>query len=240
MAKRREARIGFISPAGAASSHLEGFRALVPEGVRMDLEGLGLKRSSFDDFKGTTATAIRRIQELVGQRGWEGVMVGGAPFELMNPGLVGGLNDALEVPVTTALGSCIAALKAFSAQRVLLMTPFDDSMNQLIRAFLRECSIDAVSPAPAFLNYKDAMEATPDQVYTLTRKGLEGATDIEGIYFQGGVFDPLKVMEKIEKDTGIPVVASNLAMLWFIVSKIGLTCRVRGYGRLLEEWLPLH
>ena len=166
-------------------------------------------------------------------------MVGGAPFELMNPGLAAKLNDALAVPVTTALGSCIAALRALSARRVLLMTPFDDSMNGRIRAFLAARSIEAVSPSPAFVNYKDAMDATPEEVYTLTRKGLEGTKAIEAIYFQGGVFDPLKVMEKIEIDTGLPVVASNPAMLWFIVSKIGLTGRIQGYGRLLEEWLPM-
>jgi maleate cis-trans isomerase len=43
-------------------------------------------------------------------------------------------------------------------------------------------------------------------------------------------------MERMEQDFGCPVVASNPAMLWFILSQLGHTHHIEGHGRLLREW----
>ncbi len=236
MAQNIQAKVGFVSPASAASTHLESFKALVPEGVRMDLEGLGLVRSSFNDFKGKTGEVIDRTRELVKANGWQGVFVGGAPLEVMNPGMAEELHGAIQVPVTTALESCVTALKAFSAKQVLLMTPFDDSMNQLIRDHLAKQGINAISPPPPFKDYRDAFKLGPEDVFSLTKKSVEAVKEFQAIYFQGGVLDPLKVVEQIEREIPTTVVASNPAMLWAILSRLGLRFRVPGRGKLLEEW----
>jgi len=236
MAQTIQARIGFVSPSSGASPHIESFKALVPQEVRMDIDGLGFVRNSFNDFKGKTGAVIERARELVKVKGWQGVFVGGAPLELMNPGLAGELRGAIEVPVTTALDSCVAALRALSARQVFLMTPFDDSMNQLIRDYLAKHAINAISPPPTFGYYRDAAKLGPEEVYTLTKKCVEGVREFQAIYFQGGVLDPLTVVEKIEQELHTTVVASNPAMLWYILTKLGLRYRVRGYGKLLEEW----
>ncbi|MET0503425.1 MAG: hypothetical protein ABW172_18040, partial [Candidatus Binatia bacterium] len=57
-----------------------------------------------------------------------------------------------------------------------------------------------------------------------------------GIYFQGALLDPLKVLDKLEADLKAPIVASNPAMLWFVLSKLGLRYEIAGYGRLLRSW----
>ena len=46
MAATNKVRIGFISASGATSPHFEGFRALIPDDVEFDFEGLGLDRES--------------------------------------------------------------------------------------------------------------------------------------------------------------------------------------------------
>jgi len=50
------------------------------------------------------------------------------------------------------------------------------------------------------------------------------------------VLDPIKVLEKIESELKATVVASNPAMLWYVLSMLGLKHPVGGYGRLLREW----
>lgn len=202
----------------------------------MGLEGLGLVRSSFNDFKGKTGEVIERVKHLVKANGWQGVFVGGAPLELMNPGLAEELHGAIQVPVTTALESCVTALKAFSAKQVLLMTPFDDSMNQLIRDYLANQGLTAISPPPPFKDYKDASKLEPEDVFSLTKESVVAVKEFQAIYFQGGVLDPLKVVEQIEREIPTTVVASNPAMLWSILSKLGLKFRVSGHGKLMEEW----
>jgi maleate cis-trans isomerase len=67
----------------------------------------------------------------------------------------------------------------------------------------------------------------------------EGSGDHDALYFQGAVLDPLPIVDGFERDIGKPVVASNPAMLWYILSKLGRTYHIDGYGRLLREWPSL-
>jgi len=45
----------------------------------------------------------------------------------------------------------------------------------------------------------------------------------EEVYFQGAVLDPLEIMDRLESEFACPVVASNPAMLWFILNKVERT-----------------
>ena len=78
-----------------------------------------------------------------------------------------------------------------------------------------------------------------DEVFELTRDHLNGADPVDAVYFQGAVLDPIKVLEKIERDLGVTVIASNPAMLWYMLSKLGLAYPISGYGRLMREWPDL-
>ncbi len=48
--------------------------------------------------------------------------------------------------------------------------------------------------------------------------------------------DPLPIIQRIEDSLGVPVVTSNSAMIWNLLSKLGLRYSVKNYGRLLNEW----
>ncbi len=77
---------------------------------------------------------------------------------------------------------------------------------------------------------------TPDEVFDLTKKNLAAVGKVDAIYFQGAVLDPIKVLEQIESELKATVIASNPAMLWYVLSKLGMKYPVNGYGRLLREW----
>ena len=239
MAGTLRARIGFISPRSSGSPHLSGFRALVPQDVQLDLVGLELARGSLWDLKGTKQHVVARAAELARQHQWQGMVLSGAPLELLNPGILQEVRAAVDIPVATAMVACVAALKAFSARRVLLMTPFDESMNQLLKEHLATSGIEAVSPPSAFDVYTDATRLGPEEVYDLTRRGLQDAGEVQAIYFQGAILDPLKIIKRMEEELRAPVVASNPAMLWFILSTLGLSYQISGAGKLLEQWCKL-
>jgi len=146
------AKIGFVSPRIATSSHYNSFKALIPADVRIDFKGLELAGNSLYELKGKKETILRSTSELSGIHQWQGVIVSGAPVEVLNPGLLDGLRTSLPVPVTTALVSSVAALRAYSAKRVLLMTPFDEPLNKMIRDYLAAFGIAAVSPSEVLHN----------------------------------------------------------------------------------------
>ena len=109
-------------------------------------------------------------------------------------------------------------------------------MNKLIREYLAHAGIEAVSPREALRHYTDALESTPDEIYELTRKALEANKNVDAIYFQGAILNPLEVLNHMETEFNIPIVASNPAMLWWLLSRLGLTYHIEGYGRLLAQW----
>jgi len=49
----------------------------------------------------------------------------------------------------------------------------------------------------------------------------------------------LKCLERIESELNATVVASNPAMFWYVLSKLGIKYPTTGYGRLLREWPAL-
>jgi len=240
MSAQNTIRIGFVTPISSNSPHFEPFKAFIPAHVEMDFEGLGIVRGPLESLRGTTDLVVETSVRLARERGWRGVIVSGAPVEVLNPGLLDRLRASMAIPVTTALESCVDALHAFSARRVLLLTPFVESMNALIRNYLAANGVTAVSPSKTFDDYTDAMKVGPEDVHVLAKAAFADHSDVDAVYFQGAVLDPLKILDDLEKDLGRPVVASNPAMLWRILSQLGVKCRIDGYGQLLRTWPPGH
>ena len=237
MATTPRMKLGFVSPGGRWASHYDEFLELVPPELEVQIEPLGLYQQSLDQLRGQLDAHLARSAELVRERGWSGIALMGAPMEVHNPGFIQRAREALDVPVTTALASGAAALRAFSATKVLLLTPFDDRLRGMLRDHLAGEGIEAVLPGSAFETINAAASKTPDEVYALARDTLSEAPGAQAIYFQGAPFNPLKVLDKLEADLGVPIVASNLAMLWHVASLCGHTSSVAaGGGRLLREW----
>lgn len=237
MAQTARARIGLVTPTSPSGRHFESFNKLIPGDVQLEIEGLDVLGKSIYDLKELTTPILERILDRVRTRAWDGVMVSAAPVEILNPDLRTQLDSAVPIPATTALSACVAALQALTARRVLLLTPFDAPMNQMIKEFLARAGI-AATPIETFRHYTEAIGFAPEKVYRLAQKSLAEATGVQAIYFQGAVLDPLPVIDRMEKDLGVPVVASNPAMLWHVLAKLGRRCQVDGYGRLLAEWRP--
>ena len=238
MAEPIKATIGFVSGGAGSMPHYSSFLPLIPSEIKMDFQGLDLYKDSLYQIEGKKDLIVRQVQEFVTHRKWDGVIVTAAPTEVLNPGLFDNLQASLPVPFTTALHACVVALKIYAAKRVLLLTPFDQRLNDLICQHLDKLGVSAVAPHP-FQELGVPKRMSPDEVFELTKKSLNGADPVDAVYFQGAVLDPINVLEKIETDLGITVIASNPAMLWYVLSKLKRSYPISGYGRLLREWPKL-
>jgi hypothetical protein len=238
MAETIKAKIGFVSAGKSSMPHYRSFMPLIPEDVRIDHQGLNLYGESLYEIADKRETIVRRVKELAAELDWQGVIVTAAPTEVLNPGLYGALEAALPIPFTTALHACVAALRVYSAQRVLLLTPFDARLNDLICLHLEKAGIVAVAPHP-FEELGMPKRMSPEEVFELTKKSIGAVAKVDAVYFQGAVLDPIKVLDGIERDIGMTVIASNPAMLWYVLSRLKLAYPMPDYGRLLSEWPAL-
>jgi hypothetical protein len=233
-----KAKIGFVSGGTGSMPHYKSFLPLVPAEIKIDFQGLELYGASLYEIADKKATIVKRISEFVTTRQWDGVIVTAAPTEVLNPGLFQDLQTVLLVPFTTALHACVNALKVYRAKRVLLLTPFDERLNELICRYLDDAGIAAVAPHP-FADLTVPKRMDPDEVFDLVKTQLNPADPVDAVYFQGAVLDPIKALENIETELGTTAIASNPAMLWYVLSKLNLSYPVAGYGRLMREWPAL-
>ena len=235
MVEQINTRIGFVSGGSGSMPHYNSFLPIVPKEIEIDFQGLELYGKSLYEIADKKDFIVGQVKGFVAQRGWNGVILTAAPTEVLNPGLFDSLKAALSVPFTTALNACVAALRTYSAPKVLLLTPFDARLNDLIVEHLKKVSVTALAPQ-SFQELAVPKRMTPDEVFDLTKKNLAAVGKVDAIYFQGAVLDPIKCLERIESELKATVIASNPAMLWYVLSRLGLKYPMNGYGRLLREW----
>ncbi|HEY7556967.1 MAG TPA: hypothetical protein VIH18_19370 [Candidatus Binatia bacterium] len=211
---------------------------MLPREVTLTNEGLGLLRDSYQNLAGKTDEIIARAVDFVQRNKVQGLLVTGGFVTLFNPGLEAKVAAAVGIPVSSAVSSVVAALRALSCKRLMLVTPFAADMNAVIAKHLESEGI-AVFFGPTFDKDRKpgaGVEIKSDELLRKIEDGFHRNPSAEAIYFQGATLDPLPIIQKLEDSLKVPVVTSNTAMIWNVLSKLGLRLSIAGYGKLLFAW----
>jgi len=226
-----------LSPATPNRPHFKSLDAILPTGVSIAHEGLGLLGESYQDLVGKTDRVLELAKNFVARHDVRGLMVTGGFVALFNPGLEMKVSEATGLPVAAAVSSAVAALNAFHAKSVLLMTPFDAASDGVIKTHLHSLGF-TVFLGPSFENRKagSAVNLGRAELFNLVDTTYRAAPAADAIYFQGATMDPLPIIQQLETELTVPVITSNSAMIWNLLSKLGLKYSVQGYGKLLAQW----
>ena len=236
MATTSSVQIGVLSPATPNRPHFKSLDGILPPGVSIAHEGLGLLGESYQDLAGKEHVIVTRARELVEKHKVAGLMLTGGFVTLFNPGIEAKVANAIGLPVVSAISSAVAALTAFAAKSVLLMTPFDRASNESIKTHIDRLGF-TLHLGPSFDNRipGTSLNLSQDQLFDLVEETFR-KSPAQAIYFQGATMDPLPIIQRLEDRLGVPVVTSNTAMVWNLLSKLGLKYSVKDFGRLLAEW----
>ena len=237
MATTQMIRLGLLSPATPNRPHFKHVDALLPAGVSLIHEGLGLLGDSYQDLAGKAYQVIAKATDFVKRNEVEGLILTGGFIGLFNPGIDGQVRVAIQLPVATAVSSAVAALKVFAAKSVLLMTPFDAKSDSVIKDHLNALGF-TIFLGPAFEGRKagSGVDLNAEQLFDLVVKTFQSYPPVDAIYFQGATMDPLPIIQRLEDALNVPVIASNPAMIWNMLSTLGVKRSVKNYGRLLSSW----
>ena len=149
--------------------------------------------------------------------------------------------EAYEPAVVTTSGAVIEALEALGIKRVVLVTPYLPEINVLEEAFLAAHSVAvAASGGQPVEHAVDIPALQPQAVYRLAREavqhaGFQPGENGAGIFLSCTNLPTFAIIDALEADTGLPVVASNQATAWLCRMALGCTERIDGLGRLLRE-----
>lgn len=229
-------KIGFLGSSSPSSPHHASFKLFIPNDIDFTFMQERGENTSLYDAKGKATSFIAQAKELIAEHQWNGLIISGGPKEALNPSMWEQVSAEISVPVSLALRSSVAALAAFGAKRILLMTPVDDQLKQMYRDYIAEFAIDTFFPPQILRSHTDAQKLTSRDVEEMTRKALGEYSNVDAIYFQGALLDPIPILEKMENELKLPIIGSNAAMLWLVLSKLGKRYEINGYGKLLSSW----
>lgn len=144
------------------------------------------------------------------------------------------LQTAVGVPVLNASAADHAALRAFGACRVAVVTPFDAQVDRRVRANVEAAGFEVVAIKGTEAPSLPAICATSrDDIRRVFR--LVAEADCAAILQVGTALPVVAMIAALEAELGKPIVACNAAVYWQALRAVGITDRIEDFGRLLEE-----
>jgi maleate isomerase len=143
---------------------------------------------------------------------------------------------AAKAGVGVSMGSTAtaAALAAFGCRRIAVLTPHQPRGDEMVRAWFVEAGFEVVRliglkcPSP-----REIAHVQPAAIRDAFRE-LDGP-DVEALVQVGTNLAGVEVAAQAEAWLGKPVLAINAVLAWHAMRAGGITDRVFGRGRLLEE-----
>ena len=140
------------------------------------------------------------------------------------------------VGVSIGSHSCTAALKAYGGvKRLAFLSPYYPVANDEVRQYFTDSGFEVVRDTYlACPSWTAIAEVTPE-VLRPKLIALDG-DDVDAIVQVGTNLSMVRLAAAAELWLGKPVIAINAATYWHALRQNGITDRVQGFGRLLEEF----
>src|SRR5215831_20241907 len=150
--------------------------------------------------------------------------------------LITRMQDAAGRPATTAATAFVDALTRIGAKRIALGAPWSRTMDKPMVDFMQASGFAVVhSEVVGFVASIDLGRASPERAYEL---GLRAdRPDADAIIMPGGNWHSMRVVERLERELGKPVLANNAVSLWAGLRLLHRLDSIAGYGRLLRDHL---
>lgn len=236
------ALIGWVNSLAVIShSPLELYR-LLPDGVGVMFSTLG----KLDQSPEQTEAALSRLEEVarsLGTYGAKVIIANSSPMVVHGgPGadrpIISRMERAGGCRATTTTTAAVAAMRALGVKRVALCSPYG-KVNPQLRAFLEGEGFEIGGDAGLDRDLWDIQRLPAEYSYRLGREAFRAAPEAECLYMAGGLLRALEVVEPLEADLGVPVVASTPASVWQMLRILGIDAPRERLGRLLQEFPPL-
>ena len=230
--------VGIIRPTTRAGG-FDDLLAMLPKGIGVTHACLNVQRGTVDEFK----VAIRQYEEKVAELAAAKVDVinpsGAPPFMVLGYGaeqkLIGEWEAKYGVPIFTSSTSHVDALRALKVKRFVGTSYFRGDINKIYAQYFVDAGFDVLDMAGMDVDFDKAPQLTSQQVYEFVKGAFLANAAAEAIYMLGPAWRALDIIERLERDLGVPVVHAVPAQCWDIQRHLKMREPVTGFGRLVAE-----
>ena len=140
------------------------------------------------------------------------------------------------VPAVGTSPSVIEALRSFGARRISVATPYPEWNNRQLRRYLEATGFEVLNleaePIAAASGNQGINEQDPEVIADFATRACRPEAD--ALLCSCTAWRSVEAVEEIEQRTAKPVVTSNQASIWAALRVLGVTERIKGFGRLLR------
>lgn len=136
------------------------------------------------------------------------------------------------VPSTEPISAAIAAMHALGAERVAVVTPYSAEVTAPVAARFADAGL-TVTGLGSFVESSDLVVAriSPDSIAAGVRSIVRQA-ECDAVFVSCTSLRVLDIAADLEAELGIPVVSSNMALIWHLLRLAGVDDDLSGFGRL--------
>ncbi|MBN2058859.1 MAG: hypothetical protein JW882_00465 [Deltaproteobacteria bacterium] len=132
--------------------------------------------------------------------------------------------------------SVVEAFRFLGAGKISMYVPTNEEITQKTVKYFEDqgfevCAYDSLYQE----KLPDINRMSPQEIYGNVLKLYRRCPEVEGIFITGGCFRTLEILHVLEKDTGIPMVATTPANMFRCLQVVGVKDPVYGFGQLLER-----
>jgi len=141
------------------------------------------------------------------------------------------ITEKTGIPAVATARAVVEALNELQIASVCVATPYIEEINNLEKSFLEQNGIEVLRiQGLNIVQNTDVGKKDPSVVFELAKEVYVPET--QGIFLSCTNFRTLEVIEKLEKELGVPIISSNTATFWAVMKKMGIKRRLDGYGKL--------
>lgn len=138
------------------------------------------------------------------------------------------------VPCSNPVSAALDAFMALGARRISVLTPYTAAITAPVVAHFesRGLTVDAVG---SFLESDDLTVARISAASIVDGvRSLAATSKSDAVFISCTSLRSFEIIATLEEELGIPVVSSNLALLWRLLRLSGVSNSIRGLGALMQ------
>lgn len=144
------------------------------------------------------------------------------------------ITEKTGIPSVSTARAVIEALGELRVKKLCIATPYIEEINELEKSFLEQNEIDVLKiKGLGIVQNREVGSKDPSVAYELAKEVY--VPEAQGIFISCTNFRTAEVINRLEKELGVPVVSSNTATLWAMMKRAAAKGKLKGYGKLLLQ-----
>jgi len=237
---QKEYLVGTVRPTNRPEAGQElDLEALIPAKIKFVSRTMNFTRGTEDEFGASMPGYEAKAAELA-KLGADLVRPSGAPpFMLLGyqreQELIASWEKKYGVQMFTSGQNHVHALRTLGIKKFAGASYFPEKMNAVFARYFTEAGFEVLVMEGINAPFADVPSVPPEQIFQFMKNIAAKHKGAEGIYMLGSAWKTVAIIDRLEKELGLPLVHAGPARCWETQLRLGLRHPIPGYGRLLAE-----